>query len=87
MAEQGQFLLVPRGGAGKAVWVPRTHPAASEVRLAEFTGSCAAAVDYWQNYVKGRYRFGGRTGTRRRVPEPMLETARYMRIRETATGQ
>src|SRR4051794_1343937 len=35
-----QFLLVPKDGTGKPVWVERDHPAASEVRLTEFTESC-----------------------------------------------
>lgn len=34
-----QFLLAPKDDAGRPVWVPRTHPAASEVRLVEFTGT------------------------------------------------
>ena len=34
-----KFLLVPKDDAGKPVWVERDHPAASEVRLADFTGS------------------------------------------------
>lgn len=34
-----QFLLAPKDDTGKPVWVPRTHPAASEVRLVEFTGA------------------------------------------------
>jgi adenine-specific DNA-methyltransferase len=33
-----KFLLVPKDEAGKPVWVERDHPAASEVRLADFTG-------------------------------------------------
>lgn len=31
------FLLVPKDEAGKPVWVGRDHPAASEVRLTDFT--------------------------------------------------
>lgn len=33
-----KFLLVPKDESGKPVWVERDHPAASEVRLADFTG-------------------------------------------------
>lgn len=33
-----KFLLVPKDEAGRPVWVERDHPAASEVRLADFTG-------------------------------------------------
>ena len=33
-----KFLLVPKDSDGKPVWVDRDHPAASEVRLADFTG-------------------------------------------------
>ena len=32
-----KFLLVPKDTDGKPVWVERDHPAASEVRLADFT--------------------------------------------------
>ena len=32
-----KFLLVPKDADGKPVWVERDHPAASEVRLADFT--------------------------------------------------
>lgn len=32
-----KFLLSPRDANGKPVWVERTHPAASEVRPANFT--------------------------------------------------
>jgi adenine-specific DNA-methyltransferase len=32
-----KFLLSPQDESGKPVWVERTHPAAHEVRLAEFT--------------------------------------------------
>ncbi|MFZ1666991.1 MAG: hypothetical protein WAU08_16420 [Flavobacteriales bacterium] len=39
MARQGQVPLVPKDDTGKPVWVERDHPAASEVRLADFTGS------------------------------------------------
>ncbi len=35
-----QFLLAPKDEDGKPVWVDRNHPAASEVRLADFTDSC-----------------------------------------------
>lgn len=34
-----KFLLVPRDEKGRPVWVDRDHPAASEVRLADITGS------------------------------------------------
>lgn len=34
-----KFLLVPKDGSGKPVWVERDHPAASEVRLSDVTGS------------------------------------------------
>ncbi|MFX0539773.1 site-specific DNA-methyltransferase [Ornithinimicrobium sp. Y1847] len=34
-----KFLLTPKDDQGKPVWVERSHPAASEVRLTEFTGS------------------------------------------------
>lgn len=34
-----KFLLTPRDSSGKPVWVERTHPASSEVRLVDFTGS------------------------------------------------
>ncbi len=34
-----KFLLVPKDADGKPVWVERDHPAASEVRLADFVGS------------------------------------------------
>lgn len=34
-----KFLLSPKDDAGKPVWVERTHPAASEVRLVDYTGS------------------------------------------------
>jgi len=33
-----KFMLVPKDAHGKPVWVERDHPAASEVRLADFTG-------------------------------------------------
>lgn len=35
-----KFLLSPKDADGKPVWVERDHPAAHEVRLTEFTGSC-----------------------------------------------
>ncbi len=38
--KKDEFLLSPKDATGKPVWVPRTHPAASEVRLADFTGTC-----------------------------------------------
>lgn len=34
-----KFLLVPKDKTGKPVWVERDHPAASEVRLSDFTGT------------------------------------------------
>ena len=34
-----KFLLVPKDVDGKPVWVERDHPAASEVRLTDITGS------------------------------------------------
>ncbi|MGL4297700.1 MAG: site-specific DNA-methyltransferase [Candidatus Neomicrothrix subdominans] len=34
-----KFLLVPKDADGRPVWVDRDHPAASEVRLADFTGA------------------------------------------------
>lgn len=34
-----KFLLVPKDEHGKPVWVERDHPAASEVRLSDFTDS------------------------------------------------
>ena len=37
-----KFLLSPKDASGKPVWVERTHPAASEVRLIEFTDSYGA---------------------------------------------
>ena len=40
-----EFLLSPKDETGKPVWVPRTHPAASEVRLVDWTGSCGAVDD------------------------------------------
>ncbi len=33
-----KFLLVPKDETGKPIWVKRDHPAASEVRLADFVG-------------------------------------------------
>lgn len=33
------FLLSPKDSTGKPVWVSRSHPAASEVRLAAYTGA------------------------------------------------
>jgi len=38
--KKDKFLLSPKNENGKPVWVERTHPAASEVRLVDFTGSC-----------------------------------------------
>lgn len=34
-----KFLLSPKDENGKPVWVERTHPAAIEIRLVNFTGS------------------------------------------------
>ena len=34
-----KFLLSPKDETGKPIWVDRSHPAASEVRLVDFTGS------------------------------------------------
>lgn len=42
---KGGFLLVPRDEAGKPVWVDREHPAASEVRLADFADSSGQIND------------------------------------------
>ena len=39
-----RFLLSPRDETGKPTWVERTHPAASEVRLVDFTGQCGHVV-------------------------------------------
>lgn len=39
------FLLVPKDEAGKPVWVDRDHPAASEVRLTDFTEAVGDADD------------------------------------------
>lgn len=33
-----KFLFVPKDDTGKPVWVERDHPAASEVRISDFTG-------------------------------------------------
>jgi len=35
-----KFLLSPKDETGKPVWVDRRHPAANEVRLIDFTGTC-----------------------------------------------
>ena len=40
-----KFLLVPKDTDGKPVWVERDHPAASEVRLADFTGAVGDVPD------------------------------------------
>jgi len=40
-----KFLLVPKDETGKPVWVERDHPAASEVRLADFTGVVGKVPD------------------------------------------
>lgn len=40
-----KFLLVPKDENGKPVWVERDHPAASEVRLADFTGAVGDVPD------------------------------------------
>lgn len=39
-----RFLLVPKDEAGKPVWVDRHHPAASEVRVSDFSGSIGECV-------------------------------------------
>ena len=49
-----EFLLTPDGDGGKPVWVPVDHPAAHEVRLAEFTdafGTVNQADPYADNLV------------------------------------
>lgn len=40
-----RFLLSPKDDAGKPVWVDRSHPAASEVRLVDWTGTCGTVDD------------------------------------------
>lgn len=40
-----KFLLTPRDADGKPQWVERTHPAAHEVRLADFTGQFGEVND------------------------------------------
>ena len=40
-----KFLLSPKDDSGKPVWVERDHPAASEVRLTDFTGSVGDVSD------------------------------------------
>lgn len=40
-----KFLLVPRDADGKPVWVDAAHPAASEVRLADFTDAVGVVND------------------------------------------
>ena len=40
-----KFLLVPKDESGKPVWVERDHPAASEVRLTDVTGSVGEVPD------------------------------------------
>jgi len=40
-----KFLLVPKDDSGKPVWVERDHPAASEVRLTDITGSVGDVPD------------------------------------------
>ena len=40
-----KFLLVPKDDSGKPVWVERDHPAASEVRLTDITGSVGEVPD------------------------------------------
>ncbi|MGP3949582.1 site-specific DNA-methyltransferase [Streptomyces sp. 7N604] len=42
---KGQLLLAPKDDAGKPLWVPRDHPAASEIRITEFTGSYGQVND------------------------------------------
>ncbi|MEV4455338.1 site-specific DNA-methyltransferase [Microbispora sp. NPDC049633] len=43
--QKDRFLLIPRDDSGKPVWVDRDHPSASEVRLADFTGSYGQVND------------------------------------------
>lgn len=40
-----KFLLAPKDDAGKPVWVERDHPAASEVRLSDFTDAVGEVSD------------------------------------------
>lgn len=40
-----KFLLTPRDAEGKPQWVEQTHPAAHEVRLADFTGQFGEVND------------------------------------------
>ncbi|MGW4196653.1 site-specific DNA-methyltransferase [Streptomyces sp. NPDC005004] len=40
-----QFLLSPKDDTGKPLWVPRDHPAASEVRIADFTDAFGKVND------------------------------------------
>ncbi|GAA4482367.1 hypothetical protein GCM10023094_32170 [Rhodococcus olei] len=40
-----QFLLIPKDDDGKPVWVDRNHPAASEVRLADFVDTVGEVAD------------------------------------------
>jgi len=40
-----QFLLIPKDDNGKPVWVDRDHPAASEVRVADFVGTVGETDD------------------------------------------
>jgi len=40
-----KFLLSPKDETGKPVWVDRSHPAASEVRLVEWVGNCGTVND------------------------------------------
>lgn len=40
-----KFLLLPKDDDGKPLWVERDHPAASEVRLADFTGAVGEVND------------------------------------------
>lgn len=44
-ANKDKFLLTPSDATGKPVWVDRTHPSASEVRTATFTGSHGTVDD------------------------------------------
>jgi adenine-specific DNA-methyltransferase len=40
-----QFLLIPKDGTGKPVWVDTDHPAAREVRLTDFTAAHGVVDD------------------------------------------
>ncbi|MET8433679.1 site-specific DNA-methyltransferase [Streptomyces sp900116325] len=40
-----KFLLAPKDDSGRPLWVPRDHPATSEVRITEFTGNYGQVND------------------------------------------